>query len=425
MTGKKYSTHKLMLSIAMLTCFFGALFSRVIFDYALFLVFLFMLFFTFKKVEGLTWKNLFLPTGFGWVWPLWVFSVALSLVVNGLYELGNLTDVLNFRWMIGMFFLARAFLLVNPTKRIIEIVLVVVGAICLGFVVTLGLQPSGSFNLDFSSRLMGAYRNPNDYAHAYLLIGCFGIAYFFVERSQSVLRRESLRWSLLIICFSIFLTYSRTAWFSLIVVFLAVLLVVERKSFLKYFFFVALSLGAAYSYNIANLQVRTDYTFETQAGSLKDGRINLWRANWKMFHDHMVFGVGYNNNTAPLPAYYEKLGIKEGTLISHAHNQYLQYLSTTGIFGLGCYLLVFCNIFYHGIKRLSQPNDGSKKFLLLPTLFSLVGFLLGGLADNNFDIYTAQPFVIILFAFCIYLNFNSSSIPSKSEDVRRGGASCH
>ncbi|MGE0763274.1 MAG: O-antigen ligase family protein [Bdellovibrionales bacterium] len=61
-------------------------------------------------------------------------------------------------------------------------------------------------------------------------------------------------------------------------------------------------------------------------------RFELWRANYAMFQDHALLGVGYGENYKHLPEYFERLQITRG-FISHAHNTYFQWLGGTGLIG--------------------------------------------------------------------------------------------
>src|SRR5206468_1777859 len=69
-----------------------------------------------------------------------------------------------------------------------------------------------------------------------------------------------------------------------------------------------------------------------------EDRRNVWKANIAMFKDHIWTGIGAGQNEERLDEYYKKLGI-ESTFGGHAHNNYIQMLSTTGLLGFFFYML--------------------------------------------------------------------------------------
>ncbi len=115
-------------------------------------------------------------------------------------------------------------------------------------------------------------------------------------------------------------------------------------------------------------------------------RFDLWHANWEMFLDHPILGVGYGQNEAVIGDYYAKLGYPDDTFKGHAHNNYMQFLSGTGLPGLSLYLFVigFYLYFAHKtLKRAKQKESWGYAFVL-GTLGAQLVLHLGGMTETTF-----------------------------------------
>ena len=150
-------------------------------------------------------------------------------------------------------------------------------------------------------------------------------------------------------------------------------------------------------YSSTHLQERLMQTFNTSSYSTS-ARINLWKANLKMFLDNPFFGVGFQNNTAFLPKYYEQLSIKDG-MISHAHNNYMSVLGGTGAVGLIAYLLFVFSFIYLTLFLWKKRSsfDLFEQILILGCLGALINFHTGGLSEANYlDGEVSHVYIFIL-----------------------------
>ena len=86
-----------------------------------------------------------------------------------------------------------------------------------------------------------------------------------------------------------------------------------------------------------------------------DIRKIVWKGAWRVFKHYPVFGSGVETFAY---SYYNFRPIEHNLvsewdfLYNKAHNEYLNYLSTTGIFGLGTYLLFICSFLYINLKSI-------------------------------------------------------------------------
>ncbi len=193
----------------------------------------------------------------------------------------------------------------------------------------------------------------------------------------------------------------------------------------------------------------------TESGSI---RLTVWRGALDIWKNHPLFGTGVETFAY---AYYKYKPIEQNRvsewnfLYNKAHNEYLNYLATTGAIGLGSYLLMIVafifltlrklnsNIEYRNSKQYQNSNDkNSKRFehldlensnlfrashfgiriLVLALLASYVSILITNFFGFSVVITNIYLFIIPAFVFIlgrmIKINENSNSkVPSIDASV--------
>lgn len=116
-------------------------------------------------------------------------------------------------------------------------------------------------------------------------------------------------------------------------------------------------------------------------------RLWIWRANWEMWKDSPLFGVGYNQNVQLLTEYYAKVEAPPGLLVSHAHNQFLHILTGTGVFGMLAYasFWIFSLIAGFRLYRNLSPKQKFARGMTLGVIGAICVFLFGGAFESNFE----------------------------------------
>jgi O-antigen ligase len=120
-------------------------------------------------------------------------------------------------------------------------------------------------------------------------------------------------------------------------------------------------------------------------------RVHLWQGHWAIFQDNPVFGVGLLEGDKFLPEYFARLDIQE-EFYSHAHSNYLQWLSGTGLIGLILYLYIAW-FFAKGAWDLRR-RDSWGWGLLLAQLY----FHLGGISEASFFDGEVNHFIVFVWA---------------------------
>jgi len=180
--------------------------------------------------------------------------------------------------------------------------------------------------------------------------------------------------------------------YAIAIVSFSIFLTLSKKKLPKVFFVIIIFL----------LLIGVIYKFQKSHFSWE--RINIWKTSIKMIRDNLWLGVSpgnyrfyalqYNFPTFEYPARYLKYP-------NHAHNQWLQLISETGILSV---FLIFAFFYYFFIYC---KNYRKRHFLDLKILLVPLSFLIFGFFNNFFDSYVATfAFIFSIILFERYENFN-------------------
>ena len=138
-------------------------------------------------------------------------------------------------------------------------------------------------------------------------------------------------------------------------------------------------------------------------------RFSLWKAGWKMFLDHPVFGVG-DIDLAFLYKQYKSKYDKE--IQGHMHNNFVHILVTLGLFGL----LAFCYLLYRlfridlNIYRKMKDVPFASSYAL-GTIAALSTIVIAGLTEMNF--FDHEIITLLWFTFglnvAIFKRYNNQN----------------
>ncbi|MEM7645820.1 MAG: O-antigen ligase family protein [Pseudomonadota bacterium] len=132
-------------------------------------------------------------------------------------------------------------------------------------------------------------------------------------------------------------------------------------------------------------------------------RTYIWTAYFQMFRDNPLFGVGYNIDGFQLAGYLEKMAVTI-EYPGHAHNNYLQFLSTTGVGGFLLYLALifyFLVLNFRLIKKL--PRNSLFGRISVSLLAAQVVFHIGGMTECTFFDAELRHFLIFTWAWVLAL----------------------
>ncbi|WP_313339754.1 O-antigen ligase family protein [Sedimentibacter sp.] len=234
-----------------------------------------------------------------------------------------------------------------------------------------------------NKRIYSTFFNPNVfgfYINFIILLACESL-------DTRKLNLESFVFLSAVFC--LILTFSRTAWISLIMT-----LMITGFMNKKYF---------KYALITAILIFCTDFILEAgridPSKAVRDSsmiyRLEVWKASIAIIRDNFLSGIGFGTLFKHVGNYSSIVSIK----IEHSHNLYLQVFTETGILGFGIFTCFIIKIFkYLHIKFIENKNQ------FITPLAILIMSLIHGLADSV--ALTPQ----IMMILCIYGGIVKASI---------------
>lgn len=232
--------------------------------------------------------------------------------------------------------------------------------------------------IERNSGLMGMVMN---YAH--------NLSFFLIINVGLILYREKtkeyINWKFLIFCLIVnligfYFSYTRGAWIGFLGAVPFFFLKTNKKIFVS---LVVLGLlGGGVVYTIAGSKVRRSYS--------DDQRIDLWKAAIYAFKDRPFLGYGYLNFEPHSVDVKHKLNLPTAADIrSHAHNNFLEVLATTGFIGFILFMLWNFLWFIEQFK-IQQRID----LIVLPLIFTI---LFGGLTQATLSLGVNLFFIMFIY----------------------------
>jgi O-antigen ligase len=246
------------------------------------------------------------------------------------------------------------------------------------------IQPD-TFGGAVTYRARGMWDHPVRFGHSIALSLCFPAAFLLSRYNVPKWLRAVSVAALLFAGAGLILSFTRGAWMG----FGAALFVMALYIGWRYVAAAAgLALVAAAILIAVSPQVRDRFGSFTRpsADYSSTARLDIWRANIEMFKDNPILGVGYGQNEYLITEYYEKLGITQQDG-GHAHNNFIQFLSGTGLAGFLTYLAfsIVALMMAHRLIRVAQGADD--KWLLsmgLAAMGAQIVIHVGGLTEASF-----------------------------------------
>lgn len=180
----------------------------------------------------------------------------------------------------------------------------------------------------------------------------------------------------------------RSAWVGMIFAFLSICLYVSPKMLLRGAI-VLLVVGTLSYCFVPLVKARIAPMAHWQSDVSITARLKIWSTAWKLFEDHPITGVGPRNfPRLPMP---EAVVAGRSTDLNHAHSNYLQILSTTGILGLAAFLYLLGSALYLSYRQSKQEDNetsnwqGMNSAIGLGLLGALISLSFAGIFEYNFN----------------------------------------
>ncbi len=263
---------------------------------------------------------------------------------------------------------------------------------------------TGGDFLDSKQRFHGFYSNPNYYGMAGVLVWAVLLSFTFYSKDQ--ISRFLVVVALILTTYTLIGTYTRTVWIAMLCVLFVALLYarIRKAAFISAAVLVAV-LIAVY-FNAFEIKDRILYSFDLSSNSSQGARLAVWSVNWQIFLDHPIFGVGFENSSKLYPQYYlDVLSQTGGYIPGHAHNQFLNILTGSGLVGLFAFLGIFISglVFFHRKFRASLEIE--QKQLSLSSLLCIIAFFACSMTETPIIQQETRNYLLIVLGFsCGYLS---------------------
>ena len=201
-----------------------------------------------------------------------------------------------------------------------------------------------------STRLLGLLESATYHAHANgVILMFFLIILFFQYRKLTKGYKILSIVAVILMALGIFLTFTRGIWLSLTITTLIFLLFHHRRYLLVGFAAGLLVISSLYTFS-DSFRDRVHHSMETKTADYE--RWDLFSVHIKMIKDNPIFGIGYSNSLSHTPSeVWKQYGYPTEKINSHAHNQLLNVLATTGVVGLIPFLLFYFWFFVSSRQR--------------------------------------------------------------------------
>lgn len=348
----------------------------------------------------------FTKIGIEWAFLGYVIVVVLGFIFNSSPDAEWLRSASKFSWVINIYILIYSFQVIKIES---SSVLKTLSILSLGpTIYSLVSYIHGTDLLTGRSneRITGLVNSATYHAHGnsfilVFMIGCFLISYKRLSRTWigiSIL-------SIFLLGLSIVFTFTRGIWGSLFFSSLVVLSYFDWKKAVK-FVVVSCLIGGLTFLSWDKFKDRILSTIQSSGDSQ---RISLFLVNVQMWREYPLLGIGYGENLRRNREYWDRPEWNKPSdyITSHAHNQYLNVLATTGIFGLiffCCFFFFFLVKNYQLLRRTNFEEYPERFSFLIVTLWAQWQFAFACLTDVSFEYAKIRGLILLVWALVIAID---------------------
>lgn len=373
----------------------GGVTSQSLMDSALFLIFFHFIKDLFQKKTQF--KN-FKLIGIEWAFIGYFLTAVISLYINGKPPVPWFFYLSKFNWIINLYLLIYAFNRVEfePKKWLkyfsIAFVLPNIYALVTYF-------KEYDFLLKREIKvIVGLVDSATYHAHGNSLIFIFFFALFLALYRSLSSHEKTLHSSMLILMgLSTFLTFTRGIWGATFVSMLLLSFLLSRK--LAASFLVLCTAGVTSLFYLSSaFQQRLMNSFVSRSDQL---RSQLLKVHWQMFSEHPWLGIGFWESYRQIADYWPKIGLARDYYESHAHNQVINVLATTGIIGTFFFIAIAGYFLREAFKFYQNSKNTYLRPLAIALLLLLIQFGLACLTDVTFEYAKIRGLLIVGLAALI------------------------
>lgn len=371
-------------------------------DIATVILFLATTFLIYKKRAEFVFRSI----GIEWAFLGYVIVVILSFMINASKEAEWFRSAIKFSWIINLYILIYVFQ--SKSVEVKNMIKVLSLGSLLPTVYSLVSYHNGVDLLTgrLNERITGLVNSSTYHAHGNAMLFVALVAGLSLCGNQlSRLWKWIAGFSTFLLGLSILLTFTRGIWLSVCLSsFLMVGYLFGMKRFFQFFTAVLVA-------SLLAVQIWPRFSQRIQDTNLSYNheRIDLTRVNFEIWSEYPWLGIGYGENLRRVREYWDRphWNQKPGYIESHAHNQYLNVLSTTGVLGEVFFLCFFFFFVLKNWKLLRQTSreQQPKRFAWLAICFwAQLQFVFACLTDVSFEYAKIRALIIIVWALVIAID---------------------
>ena len=268
-------------------------------------------------------------------------------------------------------------------------------------------------------RAKGFFQNTMTYSYAFGMFFFFFASLIFYKlkglKAYNPLNSEKatmVKKLLYVLCLTVMatallLTFTRGLWLAFTITLLTATFVESKKLFAKTVSALVVLMAVLYfSFPIFSER----FTSIADTGHTSNlSRFGLWEANIELFKENPIFGVGHRQNWRHMERLYAELNIENG-FIGHAHNNFFQFLSTTGLIGVTLWIIIQFLFLKLGWQAYKNPEI---KPIGMGVLAAWLCFHLGGGTEATF--IDGESLHIYLFIMSMLIIFKQKFTNQNSE----------
>jgi putative inorganic carbon (hco3(-)) transporter len=359
----------------------------------------------------------------------WMFITCITSsmpLVSFKFLISHIWFFASFYFLAAHFFKNKKFIRQYIWAYIISFIFIMIWAIC-------RMYSKGYLDQYIAQRsALPFYKDHTSYGAIIAMILPFTVGFTFYKKYSFNFRLFCFFLSILTIL-ALILSYTRAAWISTGIAFLAFLIFRFRIKLIYVAAVGILIFTAYYSHRTAiklsmeqnhqdsskelTKHLQSIYNIKSDASNME--RINRWNSAFRMFNEKPVFGWGpgtYMFKYAPFQVYKDK------TVIStnrgdwgNAHSEFIGPLAESGLLGTIFFAILIITILFTAFRRYSTLKNKNTSLILLCATLSLISYIVHGFLNNFLDTDKATAlfwgFTAIIVAIDIYHSKQSEAIP--------------
>lgn len=239
-------------------------------------------------------------------------------------------------------------------------------------------------------RAQGFFSHSLTFGNVMSILSVMVFSFLLIKLYKTKMEKFYYIFSFICFVFSVYLSGGRGALiFTVITLCIAIAIKYGKKGiYIGGIIILFFTIFAYFAYNNPVINRRLhELANESYSNSMSSigTRIALWKASYRIFLDHPIFGIGYGNFRNVIKNYLDVPVLTT----AHAHNAYIQYLVLHGVIGLIALLFFFYKI---NKKLISCVKED---VIVISGLSIFIVFLLQGFIENNF--YDSEVSMIFWF----------------------------